>query len=144
MECYQRGKELLGKGELEESCRALSDFIETQKRLQVPKNWEELVDAFNARGHIKYLWVDFDGAVEDYTEAIRRNPDFAVAYYNRGQIHYRLGKDQFDVVPGEHWVPSLIPMQTQAIQAWSTSSIPCGCGAGKEGLVTSVVVKCKE
>jgi len=114
MECYQRGKELLGRGELEESCRALSDFIETQKRLQVPENWEELVDAFNARGHIKYLWVDFDGAVEDYTEAIRRNPDFAVAYYNRGQIHYRLGKDQFDVVPGEHWVPSLIPRPKQS------------------------------
>ena len=77
------------------------------------------MDAFNARGHIKYLWVDFDGAVEDYTEAIRRNPDFAVAYYNRGQIHYRLGKDQFDVVPGEHWVPSLIPRPKQyPVWAW--------------------------
>ena len=55
MECYQRAKELLGRGELDESCRALSDFIEGQEQLQGVGNREEVVDAYNARGHIKYL-----------------------------------------------------------------------------------------
>lgn len=94
MECYEKGKELLDGGDLEGSCRALSEFIKAHERLQEAEEEmrEKMADAFNTRGHIKYLWVDFDGAVEDYTEAIRRNPEFAVAYYNRGQIHYRLGE----------------------------------------------------
>ena len=95
MECYERGKKLLERGDLEGSCRALSEFIKAHERLQEGKEEEireRMADAFNTRGHIKYLWVDFDSAVEDYTEAIRRNPEFAVAYYNRGQIHYRLGE----------------------------------------------------
>ena len=41
---------------------------------------------------LRYLWVDFDEAISDYTEAIELDPTFAIAYYNRGQIHYRLGE----------------------------------------------------
>ncbi|XP_022083518.1 tetratricopeptide repeat protein 32-like [Acanthaster planci] len=51
-----------------------------------------LAEAFNNRGQIKYLRVDFDEAVEDYTAAIGINDSFATAYYNRGQIHYRLAR----------------------------------------------------
>ncbi|CAH1248365.1 TTC32 [Branchiostoma lanceolatum] len=51
-----------------------------------------LVTAYNNRGQIKYMRVDFDEAVEDYTAAIGVAPDVAVPYYNRGQIHYRLGR----------------------------------------------------
>uniref|UniRef100_A0A8C8RR43 Tetratricopeptide repeat domain 32 n=1 Tax=Pelusios castaneus TaxID=367368 RepID=A0A8C8RR43_9SAUR len=51
----------------------------------------DLATAFNNRGQIKYLRVDFDEALEDYTAAIRTQPDFEVPYYNRGLIRYRLG-----------------------------------------------------
>ncbi|XP_071804885.1 tetratricopeptide repeat protein 32-like [Asterias amurensis] len=53
-----------------------------------------LAQAYNNRGQIKYLRVDFDEAVEDYTAAINVDDTFAIAYYNRGQIHYRLARFQ--------------------------------------------------
>ncbi|XP_053315307.1 tetratricopeptide repeat protein 32 [Spea bombifrons] len=52
---------------------------------------EDLAVAFNNRGQIKYFRVDFYEAMDDYTEAIRVNPNFEVPYYNRGLILYRLG-----------------------------------------------------
>ncbi|XP_038051527.1 tetratricopeptide repeat protein 32-like [Patiria miniata] len=51
-----------------------------------------LAEAFNNRGQIKYLRVDFDEAIADYTAAIGVDNSFATAYYNRGQIHYRLAR----------------------------------------------------
>ncbi|XP_076024086.1 tetratricopeptide repeat protein 32 [Genypterus blacodes] len=51
----------------------------------------DLATAFNNRGQIKYLRVDFDEAVEDYSSAIDSNCHFEVPFYNRGLIHYRLG-----------------------------------------------------
>lgn len=52
---------------------------------------DDLAQAFNERGFTKYLHVDFDSAVEDYTKALelKKSPIF---YYNRGLIHYRLGE----------------------------------------------------
>ncbi|OXB54186.1 hypothetical protein ASZ78_010442 [Callipepla squamata] len=47
--------------------------------------------ALNNRGQIKYLRVEFDAAVEDYTAAIESQPAFEVPYYNRGLVLYRLG-----------------------------------------------------
>jgi tetratricopeptide (TPR) repeat protein len=52
---------------------------------------ETLALAYNNRGHLRYLSVDFDEAIEDYTKALEYNQKLAVAFYNRGQIHYRLG-----------------------------------------------------
>ena len=43
---------------------------------------------------MRYLQVAFTEAIEDYTEAVRLNDQLAIAYYNRGLIHYRLGKYQ--------------------------------------------------
>uniref|UniRef100_A0A8C6TL83 Tetratricopeptide repeat domain 32 n=1 Tax=Neogobius melanostomus TaxID=47308 RepID=A0A8C6TL83_9GOBI len=51
----------------------------------------DLATAFNNRGQIRYLRVDFTEAVEDYTCAIQAQAHFPVPYYNRGLIHYRLG-----------------------------------------------------
>lgn len=56
------------------------------------KDSRNLALARNNRGHLKYLQVDFDGAIEDYTKALEINPNLAVSYYNRGQIHYRMGR----------------------------------------------------
>lgn len=99
----ERAKLLLDQGDLEESFKLITNFIDTSTQsklnhcvdtnLELPD--ESLADAFNTRGHIRYLWVDFDEAVTDYTDAIKRNPNLAVAYYNRGQVHYRLGNPGF-------------------------------------------------
>ncbi|XP_067930411.1 tetratricopeptide repeat protein 32-like [Watersipora subatra] len=53
----------------------------------------ELASAYNERGFTKYLAVDFDGAVDDYTSAIRAC-ESAVYYYNRAVVHYRLARFQ--------------------------------------------------
>ncbi|XP_037384366.1 tetratricopeptide repeat protein 32 [Talpa occidentalis] len=52
---------------------------------------EDLATAYNNRGQIKYLRVDFYEAMDDYTSAIEVQPSFEVPYYNRGLILYRLG-----------------------------------------------------
>lgn len=52
---------------------------------------KDLATAYNNRGQIKYFRVDFDDAMDDYTAAIKVQPDFEVPYYNRGLILYRLG-----------------------------------------------------
>ena len=52
---------------------------------------EQLAEVYNSRGHIRYLLVDFNEAIEDYTEAILLNSRHGIAYYNRGQVHYRMG-----------------------------------------------------
>ncbi|CAG5927938.1 unnamed protein product [Menidia menidia] len=50
-----------------------------------------LAKAYNDRGQIKYLRVDFHEAIEDYTSAIEADSQFEIPFYNRGLIHYRLG-----------------------------------------------------
>ncbi|XP_028295283.1 tetratricopeptide repeat protein 32 [Gouania willdenowi] len=50
-----------------------------------------LSTAYNNRGQIKYLRVDFHEAIDDYTSAIQTDNTFEIPFYNRGLIHYRLG-----------------------------------------------------
>ena len=89
MEIYLEAKRLLERKELESSFKRFSDFINSSS---AHSSREELVDAYNSRGHIRYLWVEFDEAITDYSAAIELDSSYAVAYYNRGQIHYRLGR----------------------------------------------------
>ncbi|CAL1585808.1 unnamed protein product [Knipowitschia caucasica] len=51
----------------------------------------DLATAYNNRGQIRYLRVDFTEAVQDYSCAIQAHGHFEVPYYNRGLVHYRLG-----------------------------------------------------
>lgn len=51
-----------------------------------------LAGAYNNRGQIKYLRVDFDEAVDDFTSSIQTDSQFEIPLYNRGLIRYRLGK----------------------------------------------------
>jgi tetratricopeptide (TPR) repeat protein len=44
----------------------------------------ETADDYNTSGVAKFSKDDYDGAIADYTEAIRLKPDFAEAYNNRG------------------------------------------------------------
>ena len=79
-------EELFSNGRLDEAFKLYTKLIEENS------GYENLAKAFNNRGQIKYLRVDFDEAIEDYTNAIKLDNSYAVAYYNRGQIHYRLGE----------------------------------------------------
>ena len=53
---------------------------------------ERLALAYNNRGFMYYLKVEFRLAVADYTSALALRPHMPVALYNRGLIHYRLGE----------------------------------------------------
>lgn len=48
--------------------------------------------AYNNRGYLKYLQVDFDGASEDYTCSLGQDRTMYLSFHNRGMIHYRLGE----------------------------------------------------
>ncbi|KAG1941937.1 tetratricopeptide repeat protein 32 [Pimephales promelas] len=54
-------------------------------------NARDLAIAYNNRGQVKYLRVDFYEAMDDYTSAIQINSQFEVPLYNRGLVRYRLG-----------------------------------------------------
>lgn len=55
-------------------------------------NAHDLAIAYNNRGQVKYLRVDFYEAMDDYTSAVQINRQFEVPLYNRGLIRYRLGR----------------------------------------------------
>lgn len=49
---------------------------------------------FYVRAAAKALDKDYQGAVEDYTQAIERHPTFVEAYLKRGATRYKLGDDR--------------------------------------------------
>lgn len=49
---------------------------------------------FYVRAAAKVLDKDYQGAVEDYTQAIKLNPNFIEAYIKRGSTRYKLGDDR--------------------------------------------------
>lgn len=59
----------------------------------------ELATAYNNRGQIKYLRVDFGEATEDFTAAIATDSCFEIPLYNRGLIRYRLGRTRPELLP---------------------------------------------
>ncbi|XP_028653244.2 tetratricopeptide repeat protein 32 [Erpetoichthys calabaricus] len=74
---------------LSEADRLYTQFIEVCKDRGC--SVEDLAIAYNNRGQVKYLRVDFYEAMDDYTSAITINKHFEIPYYNRGLIRYRLG-----------------------------------------------------
>ncbi len=51
-------------------------------------------DDFYIKSYEKYDQKDYKGAIRDLTEAIRLNPNYDNAYYNRGVVRYKLGDKQ--------------------------------------------------
>lgn len=86
----KEAKSLTADGDVEEAKKMYKNFIENGRRAK--KDTKVLALARNNLGHLRYLTVDFHGAVQDYTAAIELDPCLAVPYYNRGQIHYRMGR----------------------------------------------------
>ncbi|XP_078382844.1 uncharacterized protein LOC144665486 [Oculina patagonica] len=91
---YDRAKLLQSNGCHNDALKELDKV--TELALQYKEQSESLKRllscAWNDKGHLKYLQVNFDDAICDYTRAIELDKDFAVPYYNRGQIHYRMGR----------------------------------------------------
>lgn len=56
------------------------------------KNEPKNATYYNKRGRIKEATKDFDGAMVDYSFAIKLKPDYASPYYNRGMLNKQMGK----------------------------------------------------
>ena len=89
---FQDAQTLKDQGRYKEAEDLYSAFIDVLIRPSQNEDTSLMPAALNERGHTKYLQVDFNGAVEDYSTAIILKPDFSLALYNRGQIFYRLGE----------------------------------------------------
>lgn len=90
---YDSAKLLRNRGYYSDALKELNKLIDLSKKCkEQSESLNQLLSrAWNDRGHLKYLKVDFDAAIYDYTQAIELDKNFAVPYYNRGQIHYRMG-----------------------------------------------------
>jgi tetratricopeptide (TPR) repeat protein len=86
----KEAKNLMTNGEVEKAEKLYTNFIERTQETTSDRKFLAL--ATNNRGHLRYLTVDFYGAIQDYTAAIELDPSLAVSYYNRGQIQYRMGR----------------------------------------------------
>ena len=95
MDVLEKARSLLSSGQLQESSELFTHFIHSHK--DSTEHRSAVTDAYNSRGHIKYLSVDFPGAIEDYSQAIQRDPHFTIAWYNRGQVQYRLGESSLSL-----------------------------------------------
>lgn len=49
-----------------------------------------IAEDWNRTGVAKFNKEDYQGALVDYTKAIELDPNFVIAYYNRGRAYYDL------------------------------------------------------
>jgi len=85
---WARADRCLQTKQLAKAEQLYSEIIEKEGQAST----ERLSLAYNNRGQSKYLRVDFRGSIEDYSKAIAVERDQAVYYYNRGLVHYRMGR----------------------------------------------------
>jgi tetratricopeptide (TPR) repeat protein len=71
----------------------------------------DLAVLYNDRGDRKQFKSDLDGAISDFTEAIKLDAKYALAYKNRGTAHYKRSEydaaiqdfDQAVQLQPDHW-----------------------------------------
>ena len=101
---YFRGNIYLNKDEYE---LALDDLT-----LAIENEYDPLEYAYVTRGVVHHRLGDDDEAIRDYTEAIKQDPTYALAYYNRGlayetQEDYQRAVDNFTLaIENEYFSPS--------------------------------------
>ena len=91
LDSFLEAEKLLKLGRNDEAFHLIAKFIQEESCSVPLRHQNELARAFNERGYIQYLRVDFQSAIDDYSKAIALDADFTVAYYNRGLVQYRLG-----------------------------------------------------
>jgi tetratricopeptide (TPR) repeat protein len=79
---YQRAKTLLNEGKNSDAVAAMDEAIQAQ-----PKN----PVFYNTRGYARFLAKDIKGALQDYDEAIKLNPDYLNATQNRATARRAAG-----------------------------------------------------
>ncbi|KAK3087083.1 hypothetical protein FSP39_001399 [Pinctada imbricata] len=89
---FELALKLEKEGNSAEALEKYTKFINETTSKITKSETEKLALAYNNRGFLKYLQVDFDGAVEDYTASIQINNKAAITYYNRGTVHYRMSR----------------------------------------------------
>ena len=88
LELVERALELLPQ---REDLQKIKGQLEARKKKQSEKKDTEAAQVYNDRGNAHRKKHDHDAAIIYYTEAIRLNPEYAVAYCNRGNAHSQLG-----------------------------------------------------
>lgn len=94
-ELLQEADRLCSLGDKVNAERLYGELIEKHSASDSTETRHCVALAYNNIGQLKYLRVDFDEAIVDYSRAIEVDANLAVAYYNRGQIHYRVGEFLF-------------------------------------------------
>ena len=59
---------------------------------------EDQADAYNNQGIAHYQRGEYEEAIADYSEAIRLDPNHAIAHGNRGDVYRELGEPQLGFV----------------------------------------------
>ena len=87
-----------------EICQAYEVLSDSVQRTEYDQGFESMKSKdrqqknspqeFYVRGVAKALDKDYQGAVEDYTQAIELNPQFVEAYLKRATTRYKLGDDR--------------------------------------------------
>jgi tetratricopeptide (TPR) repeat protein len=86
-------------------CEAYEVLSDSVQRIQYDQGFFDLTrrepkkqgmspQDFYVRAVAKALEKDYQGAVEDYTQALERNPSFVEAYMKRGVARFKLGDDR--------------------------------------------------
>lgn len=86
------GDKLMSEGKFNEA-KIVYDSIVDNNDLYNEINQSALSLVLNNRGQAKYFSVEFNGAIEDYTKSLEMKKS-CVTFYNRGLIHYRMGRYQ--------------------------------------------------
>jgi tetratricopeptide (TPR) repeat protein len=71
--------------------------------------YEPLQNAYYIRGDAKDSLQDYEGAIQDYDQAISLQPDFAIAYHNRGFAKYNSAENSENPIQDYDQAISLQP-----------------------------------